>query len=79
LRDRIIPISSYHWIFPRSGPTVAKPSVDYIPAGGFVLIQRKSMIWLAIVAAVLITIYLADRAQNRHLDRMEAQRRGKRL
>jgi hypothetical protein len=42
LRDQSIPIRSYHrTIAPTSGPTVAKPSVEHIPAGGFVVPKAR--------------------------------------
>jgi hypothetical protein len=36
-------IAFWHRISSPSGPTVARPSVDHIPAGGFVLRRNSSV------------------------------------
>jgi hypothetical protein len=59
LRHHLDALSVLHRTPPRSGPTVAKPSGDHIPLGGFVFsrIARSDMRRTAIKAAFLaITI-----------------------
>jgi hypothetical protein len=39
LRGQLHPLSSAYRILSPSGPTMAKPSGDYIPSGGFVFLE----------------------------------------